>query len=297
MAVRLAHLSDLHLTAGGLAWCWHDWLSRRLFSWVNLRFLGRGRQFARADYVLGRLMEDIVARQIDHVVFSGDATALGFDAELAVTARLLQVGTRPGIAVPGNHDYCTPRAAASGAFERIFAPWQTGEQIDGQLYPFAQRVGDIWLIGVNSCKGNRWFWDASGRTGKEQLQRLKRLLEKLPAGPRILVTHYPVCLADGRPETFSHGLRDLRETVAVAAAGGVSLWLHGHRHPFYWFQETAFAPFPVICAGSATQAGLWSYGEYVIDGNRIEGTRRTFDPQGDAFQDKERFELTLRLVR
>jgi 3',5'-cyclic AMP phosphodiesterase CpdA len=292
--ICLAHLSDLHLTSSGLAWCWHDWFNKRLLSWANLR-LFRGHHFAGADHILRRLVEELGQRRIDHVIFSGDATALGFDAELQLTAQTLKLESLPGLAVPGNHDYCTRRAAASGDFERIFAPWQHGERIEGHTYPFAQRVGGAWLVAVNTSKGNRWFWDASGRAGREQLERLRMLLERLSPGVRILVTHYPVCLGNGRRESLAHGLLDLNETVRVAAEGGVALWLHGHRHGFYWLQQPPAAPFPVICAGSATQSGLWSYGEYAIEGNRLEGIKRVYDPERDTFHDAARFELTLRV--
>jgi len=295
MPVRLAHLSDPHLWVPDCAWRWQDWLSKRIFTWMNLRVFRRWKRFAVADHVLERLAAELTTRNFDRVIFSGDATALGFAAEQRRAAELLQTERLPGLAVPGNHDYCTHHAADSGAFERYFATWQQGERLDGCTYPFAQRVGDTWLIGVNSAKANRGFWDASGRTGREQLDRLRRLLQQLSPGLRILVTHYPICLANGRSETFAHGLNDLRETVEVAAPGGVGLWLHGHRHRFFWQPCPPFAPFPVICAGSATQTGLWSYGEYVIDGNRLAGTRREYNPAQDAFRDAETFELALRI--
>src|ERR1019366_2080161 len=98
----------------------------------------------------------------------------------------------PGLAVPGNHDYCTPSAAASGAFEQSFAAWQTGRRIGDQRYPFAQAIGPAWLIGVNAATGNRWPWDASGAVGALQMERLQQLLAELPAGIRILVIHYPI---------------------------------------------------------------------------------------------------------
>ena len=293
MPIRLAHISDPHLTTTGLDWRWRDWLSKRAFTWLNLHAFGRGKQFAQADRVLERLGAELASRNYDRVIFTGDASALGFDAEFRHTARLLGVDRLPGLAVPGNHDYCTRAAAASGGFERCFAHWQQGERTSQETYPFGQRVGDVWLVAVNSCKGNRWFWDASGRTGSGQLERLRRLLSDLSPGPRILVTHYPVCIADGRREGIAHGLLDVRRTIDVAAAGGVVLWLHGHRHSFYWFQRPKFAPFPVICAGSATQNALWSYGEYVVDGDHLLGTKRVFDPLTDAFRDADRFELTL----
>jgi 3',5'-cyclic AMP phosphodiesterase CpdA len=290
--VRLAHISDLHLTATPLGWQARDWLTKRAFTRLNL-FLRRGHHFGRAEHVLTSLAQELQTRQIDHVVFSGDATALGFEAELCRVAQILGVSQRPGLAVPGNHDYCIPRVARSGAFERCFGAWQHGDRQGTATYPFAQRVGHVWLIGVNSAKGNFWFWDATGRVGAEQLERLRQLLARLPAGPRILVTHYPVCLADCRRERFAHGLRDLDATVNVAREGGICLWLHGHRHGFYHLQNPPQTPFPIICAGSSTQSGLWSYGEYVIEDTRLLGTRRVFDPSSDGFRDAETFELTL----
>jgi hypothetical protein len=198
------------------------------------------------------------------------------------------------LAVPGNHDYCTREAAASGLFERYFGPWQTGERLNGAVYPFAQRIGHVTLIGVNSCTGNRWAWDAGGAVGLEQRVRIRQLLAKLEPGPRVLVTHYPICLASGRLEFTARGLRDLTETLQIAVEGGVSLWLHGHRHHAYEFQETPLAPFPVICSGSATQNELWSYGEYTIEGLHCRVQRRIYDAQTGGFRDGAAFELRLR---
>jgi 3',5'-cyclic AMP phosphodiesterase CpdA len=294
--VRLAHLSDIHITARPLGWQRGDWFSKRLAAWLNLRCLGRGFRFRRADQVLRALAAELRQRRPDRIVFSGDATALGFEAELARAAALLGVsGDEPfaGLAVPGNHDYCTYHAATSGHFERHFAPWLAGERIDGHVYPFAQRVGPVWLVAVNSSTANRWAWDASGGVGREQLDRLERLLGRLEGGPRILVTHYPVCVASGRPERRSHGLRDLADLIAVAEHGGIGLWLHGHRHTWYCHAPVPSASFPAICAGSATQSGLWSYGEYTISGPRLRAVRRRFDPRAGRFHDQESFELEL----
>src|SRR5436309_1761096 len=83
---------------------------------------------------------------------------------------------------------------------------------------------------------------------------------------RVLGTHYPVWLADGKRERYSHALRDVDAVVAVCRRGGISLWLHGHRHDAYYRPGSDDAPFPVVCAGSATQAGCWSYTEYTLSG-------------------------------
>jgi hypothetical protein len=149
-------------------------------------------------------------------------------------------------------------------------------------------------VAVNSCTGNFWFCDASGSVGSEQLARLEALFQRLDAGPRILVTHYPVRLANGKPEPHYHGLRDLADLLAVAERGGICLWLHGHRHGAYYHADAAVAPFPVICAGSATQHGRWSYGDYTITGRRLHAVRRVYVPAAGAFEDGEVFELELR---
>ena len=134
--VRLAHFSDLHIAQPPR---WRELIGRRAGSWVNLRLLGRGRRFRHAERVLAALHDDLAERRPDHLVFSGDATALGTEAEVARAAALLPLSL-PGLAVPGNHDYGTPEAATGGSFERHFAAWQRGERIDAEVYPFAQRV-------------------------------------------------------------------------------------------------------------------------------------------------------------
>ncbi|GIW78240.1 MAG: hypothetical protein KatS3mg105_0047 [Gemmatales bacterium] len=294
MAITIAHVSDVHITAHPLGWRLRDWFNKRFPGWLNFQFLGRRWRFRRANEVLAALSADLKSRPLQHVVFSGDATAMGFEAEFAAAAKLLDLKHQdmpPGLAVPGNHDYYTQHSAAEGHFERYFAHWQTGVRVDNETYPFAQRVGNIWLIGVNSAVGNRWAWEACGLVDEAQLGRLARLLDRLEPGPRVLVTHFPVALANGNPERSTHGLRNLHEVVEVAAGGGVQLWLHGHRHrPYRLLQGTA-APFPVICAGTATQTNLWSYFEYTFDDGHAVALQRTFNPQTCRFEDRETFQF------
>jgi 3',5'-cyclic AMP phosphodiesterase CpdA len=290
------HVSDVHLTARPLGWRRADWISKRVTSWLNLRVLGRGFRFRHADEVVAALMAQVRENPPDRVIFSGDATALGFEAEMVRAARLLgalEPEPLPGLAVPGNHDYCTLASVAGGLFERYFAAWQQGERVEGAVYPFAQRVGPVWLVGVNSATPNFWPWDASGAVGADQLRRLETLLARLDGGPRILVTHYPVYVASGKSERRSHALRDLADLLAVARKGGVGLWLHGHRHNAYRHPRTNLAPFPVVCAGSTTQQGLWSCAEYTVEGYQLRGIRRCFDLVKGAFVDAEAFELEL----
>lgn len=292
--VRLAHISDIHVTARPLGMCLGDWWTKRCAAWLNVHVGGRGSRFRNAERVLDVWRTEAPGRRFDRIIFSGDATTMGFPRELERAARMLGVSeSQSGLATPGNHDYCTRPAEGSGEFERTFAPWLAGERIDGHTYPFAQKVGDAWIVSVNSARGNFWFWDASGRIADDQLDRLRRLLKALSPGPRILVTHYPICLANGKSESYAHGLRNCEKAIGIAAEGGVKLWLHGHRHDFYWFAKPTQAPFAVICAGSGTQNKLWSYLEYDLNGSSLAARRRVFDERSNAFRDAESFTLSL----
>ncbi len=290
--VRFAHISDVHVSVRPLGWRLRDCFNKRATTWMNLR-ISRGKAFRRADEVLRALEIDRRERGIEHVIFSGDATALGYPSEIARAADLLGVGRGPGLAVPGNHDYLIRHAAASGEFERRFAPWQVGERVDHHIYPFAQKVGDVWLVAVNSARGTRLFWDATGAVGPEQADRLRTLLSQLTPGPRILVTHYPICLKNGRPEGRTHGLVDLATLLAIAKNGGVRLWLHGHRHGFYALPNPNDAGFPAVCIGSSTQENCWSYGDYQIDAGQLTGVRRVYDPAVNRFRDGEPIAIRL----
>ncbi len=294
--VRLAHYSDVHLTAKPLGWRPRDWLSKRVTGWMNVRLLGRGRRFKQAPAVVAALVEAIRERKPDAVVFTGDATGMGFETEFVAAARALGVGDPalpPTVAVPGNHDYYTRRSVRDGLFEAYFAPWQAGVRVDDHTYPFARRVGHVWLVCANSCTANRWNWDASGAIGAEQLDRLRRLCNALDPGPRILVTHYPLRTAHGLVEPRVHRLRDHRAALAVAAECGVCLWLHGHIHRGFILPVSASLPFPVVCVGSSAQNNRWTYNEYAITGHTLEGVHRVYDPDHNQFRDAGWFELSL----
>ena len=294
--LRLAHFSDVHLTAPRRGWRARDALSKRAVGWANLNLLGRAAHFANADRAAAALRTDCAARAFDALVFSGDASALGFASEVRTAAEALGVGAPglpPGVAVPGNHDLYVGRAASERAFASAFAPWLEGTRLTGAPFPFARKVGHVWLVMLNSAQPNFLAWDARGRVGGAQLERFRALCASLDDGPRIVVSHYPLLMEGHRPEPRWHRLRDWRAARDTAAACGVKLWLHGHRHRWYVLPRAAELPFATICAGSATQEHRWGYSEYTIDGGHLRGLRRTFDQAAGAYADAETFELEL----
>src|SRR5262245_32620147 len=172
---RLAHFSDVHVTVPSLGWKLRDLRGKRVTGWFHLRALGRGSHFRHAAHVVAALVRDLRERKPDGLVFSGDATALGFASETENTAKLLHVGDPelpPGGAVPGNHDYYTRTAVMAGTFESAFTPWLEGDRVDGATYPFARKVGHLWLVAVNSARPNLRPWDARGGVAPDQLRRL-----------------------------------------------------------------------------------------------------------------------------
>jgi 3',5'-cyclic AMP phosphodiesterase CpdA len=294
--VRLAHFSDVHLTAPRLGWTVRDVFGKRTTGWVNVNLLGRGVRFKHAPSVADVLRRDLATRGYDHLVFSGDATMLGFDTEMAAAAAALGVGDEslpPCVAVPGNHDVYVARSERRGAFEAAFAPWQRGERVGNSIYPYARKVGHVWLVAVNSARSNFWMWDATGKVGEKQLARLRDLCARLDEGPRVVVSHYPILTRKRIPEPRFHRLKDWDRVRDTAAECGVSLWLHGHRHGWYVLPPGEGLPFAAICAGSSTQTKKWGYHEYTIDGWKLTGLRRVFEPDAAEFRDTHAFELDL----
>lgn len=288
MTIRLAHISDLHVPVKRLGWGMRDLFTKRTTGWINVRLLGRGRRFQHAREVLQILHRALIERQVGHVLFSGDASMMGFPKEFEDVATLLglhQEGELPGLAVPGNHDYYVGRSQKSNSFERAFEPWQRGVRVDeSHVYPFAQQIAGVWFVAVNSARSNLWVWDARGGVGRSQRERLVELIRSLSPGRRVLVTHYPLLLANGKPESRWRRMRDWKEMRTLAMDAGISLWLHGHRHHSYILPAENL-PFPCICVGSSTQTNRWSYNEYHFEGDLLHVQPRRFDPIRNEFVD------------
>lgn len=294
--IRFGHFSDVHLTSKHLGWTVRDVFSKKSIGWVNVKLLGRGARFKHAPRVVDAMLNEFRSMPLDHLVFSGDATKLAFANEFRIAAEKLGVhdaSLPPVIAVPGNHDYYTRPAFQARLFEQQFAPWLSGERISEHTYPFARKVGHAWIIALNSATPNWAPLDASGSIGKEQIERLELLCERLDPGPRLLLTHYPLRTASGNVEHATHRLRDHADALAAAKRCGISLWLHGHLHRGFVLQPSESIPFPVICAGSCTQTNRWMYNVCELNGYELHVRRRRFDPNTDRFTDAEEWTLEL----
>ena len=158
-SVRLAHFSDVHLTTRPLGWALHDLRTQKADRLVPPAGTG-----PRPAIPAGPRRRPGAGRRIPRtaagpLVFSGDATALGFAAETAHAARWLHVGDRGLAAGPRRCRGITiiTRGRRSGP-RRSSVSSPRGRPASGSMpsvYPFAQRVGPIWLVAVNSCDAER----------------------------------------------------------------------------------------------------------------------------------------------
>ncbi len=281
--VRLLHVSDVHVTRRPRLV--RDFAPKRLTGWATGIVTGRRRKFRHAAAVLDVLRREIAARRPDAVVFTGDATTLALHDEFDAAAAglgVLDPNGPVGVAVPGNHDVYT--ASAAGRFEAAFAPWQVGERVGDHHYPFARRVGAVWLVAVNSARTNRRPADSTGEIGAAQLLRLRELCARLAPGPRLVVTHYPLTTAAGEPEPRNRRLVDHAAAAAAAVDSGVAAWLHGHIHAGFMLFPSATVPVLRLCPGSATQRGRLTVCEYMITGAEVRGAWRAFVPAAGAFR-------------
>lgn len=220
-AFRLAHISDLHLPPAAPG-PWRDLALKRVVS----RFAWR-RKRHRHDFAgLAAIVADLQAQGPDHIVVTGDLTNFATAEEFAAARDWLQRLAPPTAVTvsPGNHD----ALVGAGGAER-FAGWRPwlGDEGDGR-FPFVRRRGPLALVNLCSAVPTAPHL-AQGALGGDQLERLGGLLAGLRAEGlcRVLLIHHPPT-----PGVVSRrkALRDGAELLAVLAAEGAELVLHGHAH-------------------------------------------------------------------
>ena len=252
----LAHLTDPHLA-------YHhdirfiDLFNKRFFGYLKWR-LKRSSQ--HHGEVLSGLIEDVRANHPDHIAVTGDLTHLGLPAEFIKAKQLLNALGMPSevTVIPGNHD-----AYVAAALELGLSHWaeyiisDNQEITDGQkvssatLFPSLRLRGRVALIGVSTARPCSTFL-AVGRIGKEQRQRLQKIL--IETGQQglfrvILIHHPPVAGA----VKWRKRLTDADAFRAMVLQHGAELILHGHTHCLAQTQlKTPNGYVPVIGISSAS---------------------------------------------
>jgi 3',5'-cyclic AMP phosphodiesterase CpdA len=211
----LAHLSDPHLADH------HDiqpidFLNKRLFGYLKWRLQ---RRFKHHGDVLAALVHDLRANQF-----------------LNAKELLKKLGTPSQVTViPGNHD-----AYVGSDWDRNLTHWidyiasdnfdNTDDRMISAriLFPSLRVRGPIALIGVSTAQPCSTFL-AVGRIGKNQLQRLKKILidaDQMNLFRVVLIHHPPVPGVVG----WRKRLTDADAFRAIIQDHGADLILHGHAH-------------------------------------------------------------------
>lgn len=231
--LRLAHLSDPHLTVPLEGVAAREWLGKRTMSRLSW---ARGRKHLQRPEVLAAAIADIKAHAPDHLAITGDVTNFSLPVEFrAAAAWFATLGAPAEVSViPGNHDALVPVPHADG-----WAHWQAQMQGDAEgdsLLPYLRVRKGVALLGLSSAVPTAPGF-ASGSLGPVQLQWLAAQLQQLGTQHlfRIVMLHHPP--ADGvvparKVLTDRAGLRAVLETH------GAELVLHGHS------RDARFDPLP-----------------------------------------------------
>jgi 3',5'-cyclic AMP phosphodiesterase CpdA len=289
---RLAHVTDLHVRnfAGARL---RDFFGKRAIGALNLGLIRRRKY--RMEF-LEALAEDLRVRPHDHLVVSGDLGNVSLPSEWRAARSWIERSgalAESTTVIPGNHDVYVKEVVVSGAFEQIFAAYQSADvRLEADTYPFARLRGEIALVCVSSCvpTGDLGAW---GRLGEAQLRQVEALLAapEVRARFRVLVLHHPPVMH--RPPE-NRNLRDRAQLAEVLARVGAELVLHGHDHRDE-FAELAGPDgrrIPVVGAGSASYAGpverCSRYNIYQIDGPRVDMLIYAHDSASGGFREFRR---------
>jgi 3',5'-cyclic AMP phosphodiesterase CpdA len=179
--------------------------------------------FGRVDVSLvPPLVDTIRAFAPDLIAVSGDLTQRARRRQFVQARAFLQQFSFPAIIVPGNHD--VPLYNVVGRFLAPLTGYRS--YITRDLEPVF--VDDeMIVVGLNSARSIPF--GGGGRLNEMQVQRAAaRLASAAPQVARIVVTHHPFELPEGRGE--EHLIGRSRMAMAQFARVGADLFLAGHLH-------------------------------------------------------------------
>jgi 3',5'-cyclic AMP phosphodiesterase CpdA len=225
---------------------------------TNLRFL--------------KVVDDVLALAPDIIAITGDVTDNGMGYELVLHYLAPWVRAHRLFVVPGNHDTYDmlprlgrmARSAVKVARYRDFA-----EQLG--LAPnaagaYVRRVGDVAVVGINSCRMPRTPLSASGAVAKEQLVWLRELGHDAAfadARLRIGLVHHhllrmPFLLGKRTPVEMGMRLRNAVEVMEVCTSARINILLNGHRHHGY---QVLLPEHPMVISAPSSTLGCKSTGQ------------------------------------
>ncbi|WP_348652508.1 metallophosphoesterase [Rhizobium sp. BG4] len=289
---KLAHISDIHL--GPLPrLSIRELFSKRITGFVNWH---RNRRKHLFGGTLDLLLDDIRAREADHLAVTGDLVNLASGLEIrSAAAWLRELGDPEETSiVPGNHDAYVP-----GAYEKSMRAWYDyvrGDlappqwEEDRHIFPYLRIRGKVAIVGCSTAVATPPF-AASGFFGQRQAREAVNMLRAAgEAGLfRVVMIHHPPIRG---ATSFHKRMIGIRRFAAVVTSGGAELVLHGHTHlnTLYWLKGQT-GPVPVVGIASASQGpgGMKpraAYNLFSIDGSpgawELKGERFSLNDRGDG---------------
>ena len=240
--MRIVQFSDVHvredfsfLEAPRFGW-------RRTAALTELKFGGRARDFGDAGGTFRSLVTAMEARRPDHVLFSGDFTALATEREFAEARDILGDWAKDPArfsAVPGNHDRYTEGSVRERRYERYFGHLLQSDLPELQTdsgFPFVRLLRDsAAVVGLDTTRLAPLPGLSFGEIRPAELRCLDRLLrtDALQSRSVMLLMHHAPFGPEGRPDTPTHGLWRLARFLEVVRQHP-RLTIHcGHIHRRY----------------------------------------------------------------
>ncbi len=242
-AVRIAHISDLHLSP----------FHKR----ANIRNTKR-------------LLEFVRGLNVDHIVLTGDIVANAEPADYALARMVLAahglLDASVLSVVVGNHDifggvhtpeeiFEFPRRCRGTDYERRIIEFRQHFRelfdhcsfaCEDAPFPYVKRVKDLLLIGMNSVAEFSTVWNPVGSNGSvedQQLDRLDRMLssDRFRHGRKVALIHHHFNKVREKADGTMHGvwrafehqttkLRGKKRLMKFFLKHGVTEVLHGHLH-------------------------------------------------------------------
>jgi len=296
VAVRIAHFSDLHVTADPRDIAWHELLSKRFVGWLNLKLSGRHAAMLDAVKIARAFVEDIQELSPDHVLFTGDVTGLSLPSEFECARATLEtlVEARNTTGIPGNHDVYLGRAAREDYFGRWFGEWLETDlqrsQLPGSLqesypWPLVRLIGDeVAIICLRDSRPTP-FHDSSGLVSEVQMRAAEHVLDNI-VGDRvkILALHYGLRRPNGARDGYFHRLRNDEEVLDLAERKNVTLLVHGHIHHRAVHVAGDLSPVAMANPGPlAYTKDARAYHIYTVNNGHVGVEARHFDEASGTF--------------
>jgi 3',5'-cyclic-AMP phosphodiesterase len=224
---------------------------------TNLRFL--------------KVVDDLTTLGPEIILISGDLTDKGFGYELVEHYLASWIRAHRLFTVPGNHDSYdmlprfSRRARTEANMDRYL---EFAHRIGLDPNPagsYVRRIGDVAVIGLNSCQMPRTPLSASGAVSKEQLVWLRELGRDVAfadARLRIALLHHhllrmPFMLGKRTPIEMGMRLRNATDVMQVCTEANINILFNGHRHHGYMVQLPGH---PMVIAAPSSTLGCKTMG-------------------------------------